>query len=56
MLEYPLISTIQTLEKEDKELLSLWLSSFFIILKKYKSFVGVLLIYSLIIKLCRIAI
>lgn len=29
MLEYPLISTIQTLEKEDKKLLSLWLSSFF---------------------------
>ena len=28
MLEYPLISTIQTLEKEDKKLLSLWLSSF----------------------------
>jgi len=24
----PLISTIQTLEKEDKKLLSLWLSSF----------------------------
>ena len=38
MLEYPLISTIQTLENEGKELPSLWLGSFFIIFKKYKSF------------------
>lgn len=30
MLEYPLISTIQTLKTRIKELLSLWLSSFLV--------------------------